>query len=836
MGIHICVVSEVPGIEISSKIQPFAVPAGSGRVAVTGDFPVGGGEMGALIRAHDWASTSLGPVSAWPQSLRTAVDIVLQSPIPLVMLWGPDGIMIYNDAYSAFAGGRHPRLLGSPVLEGWPEVADFNRRVMEVGLAGGTLSFTDQHLLLHRHGVPEDVWMTLDYSPIHDESGKPAGVLAIVMETTKRKRAEKALREREAELARVQQIGKVGGVEVDLAHGFRNRPRSPEYLLIHGLPPDAANETHDDWVRRLHPEDREKTERHFIDAVAGNVRDYAAEYRIIRPSDGELRWIAVKAEIERDADGRATRFVGAHIDITERKRAEERLQRLNETLESQVAERTRERDRVWNNSSELMAVAGFDGYLKSVNPAWTRLLGYDGKTLLARPFRELIHPDDMPAALRTIASLKAGKPLLRFEDRIRRADGGYSLISWTAVPEGDVFYAIGRDVSEQRSTEEALRQAQKMEAIGQLTGGIAHDFNNLLTGIIGSLDIVRRRIAAGRHGDVDRFIDAAVTSANRAAGLTHRLLAFSRRQSLDLKPIDVNRLVTSIEDLLRRTLGEQMEFQTDLHGELWTAEVDPNQLETALLNLAINARDAMPQGGRLTITTRNTRIEDSYARRHEELAPGEYIAIAVTDTGTGMTQEVIDRAFDPFFTTKPIGQGTGLGLSMVYGFAKQSRGHVRIRSEIGEGTTVTLYLARSRGDAVEEGAEDLAETAARALAGETVLVVEDDAAVRLLVTEVLGDLGYQALDAIDGKSALPILQSKQRIDLLVTDVGLPGLNGRQLAEIARQSRPGLKVLFITGYAEDAAIRGDFLAPGMEFMSKPFALDALAAKMREMLTG
>jgi PAS domain S-box-containing protein len=512
------------------------------------------------------------------------------------------------------------------------------------------------------------------------------------------------------------------------------------------------------------------------------------------------------------------------------------LQRLNETLESQVAERTRERDRVWNNSSELMAVAGFDGYLKSVNPAWARVLGHDDATLLARPFKELIHPDDLPAALKVVASLKIGNPLLRFEDRMRRADGGYSLVSWTAVPEGDVFYAIGRDVTEQRGTEEALRQAQKMEAIGQLTGGIAHDFNNLLTGIIGSLDILRRRIAAGRRDDVDRFIDAAVTSANRAAGLTHRLLAFSRRQSLDLKPIDVNRLVTSIGDLLRRTLGEQMEFHTDLHGELWTAEVDPNQLETALLNLAINARDAMPDGGRLTITTRNTRIEDSYARRHEELAPGEYIAIAVTDNGAGMTQDVIDRAFDPFFTTKPIGQGTGLGLSMVYGFAKQSRGHVRIRSEVGEGTTVTLYLSRSRGDAVEDAAADAVESAARALAGETVLVVEDDAAVRLLVTEVLSELGYQALEAIDGKSAVPILQSKQRIDLLVTDVGLPGLNGRQVAEIARQSRPDLKVLFITGYAENAAIRGDFLAPGMELINKPFALDALAAKMREMLTG
>ena len=384
-----------------------------------------------------------------------------------------------------------------------------------------------------------------------------------------------------------------------------------------------------------------------------------------------------------------------------------------------------------------------------------------------------------------------------------------------------------------RHNEEALRQSQKMEAVGQLTGGIAHDFNNMLTGIIGSLELLRRRLARGRTEDLDGLIDLGVTSANRAAGLTHRLLAFSRRQSLDSKPVEMNALVTSMGELLQRSINETIQLDMQLSEELWVAEADPNQLESALLNLVLNARDAMPDGGKLTVKTFNQHLDAAFTETHGNLQPGDYVVLSVTDTGCGMPQSTISRAFDPFFTTKPIGQGTGLGLSMIYGFSKQSRGHVTIESEVGKGTTVNLYLPRNINDLVQDALVNI-EQAPYALDGETVLIVEDDPAVRVLVSAVLSELGYAFVEAGDADSAVPILDSDQRIDLLISDVGLPGMNGRQLAEIGRQYRPDLKVLFITGYAEHAAVRGGFLDPGMQMITKPFTFDLLTAKVREMI--
>jgi signal transduction histidine kinase len=384
-----------------------------------------------------------------------------------------------------------------------------------------------------------------------------------------------------------------------------------------------------------------------------------------------------------------------------------------------------------------------------------------------------------------------------------------------------------------RHNEEALRQSQKMEAVGQLTGGIAHDFNNMLTGIIGSLELLRRRLARGRTEDLDSLIDLGVTSANRAAGLTHRLLAFSRRQSLDSKPVAMNTLVVSMGELLQRSINETIQLDMQLNEQLWVAEADPNQLESALLNLVINARDAMPDGGKLVVKTSNQHLDLEFTKTQSNLQPGDYVVLSVTDTGCGMPPSTISRAFDPFFTTKPIGQGTGLGLSMIYGFSKQSRGHVAIQSEVGEGTTVSLFLPRCGSDLPQDNPVNV-QHAPYARNGETVLIVEDDPAVRVLVSTVLSDLGYAFVEAGDADSAVPILDSGQRIDLLISDVGLPGMNGRQLAEIGRQYRPDLKVLFITGYAEHAAVRGGFLDPGMQMITKPFTFDLLTAKVREMI--
>jgi CheY-like chemotaxis protein len=371
-------------------------------------------------------------------------------------------------------------------------------------------------------------------------------------------------------------------------------------------------------------------------------------------------------------------------------------------------------------------------------------------------------------------------------------------------------------------------------AVGQLTGGIAHDFNNLLTGIVGSLDLMQTRMKQGRMDNIGRYITAATTSANRAAALTHRLLAFARRQPLDPKPVDVNRLFISMEDLLRRTISEAIELQIALSDDLPLTLCDPNQLESAILNLAINARDDMPEGGKLIIITGVSQLDSLHGAAQQDMRPGQYVTICVSDTGTGMPADVLVQVFDPFFTTKPIREGTGLGLSMVYGFAKQSEGHVRIDSKVGQGTTVRIYLPFHEGELSDSVAASGPSQVQRAEAGETVLVVEDEPVVRSLILEVLADLGYQALDAVDGPSGLKILESKQRVDLLVTDVGLPGLNGRQLADHARLVRPNLKVLFITGYAEQATMVSGFLADGMDMITKPFAIEDLTVRIREII--
>ncbi|MCZ2497686.1 GAF domain-containing protein [Xylophilus sp. Kf1] len=437
-----------------------------------------------------------------------------------------------------------------------------------------------------------------------------------------------------------------------------------------------------------------------------------------------------------------------------------------------------------------------------------------------------------------------------FTARAERIATGMASQAAIAIDNARLFQAAQRaqETLQQRVAErgaelekahEQLRQAQKMEAVGQLTGGIAHDFNNLLQGITGSLEIVRRRIAAGRHDDLPRFIDGAIQSAHRAAALTHRLLAFSRRQPLAPRAVQANPLVMSMEELLCRTLGEGITLQLDLQPDAWTIRCDVNQLENALLNLCINARDAMPHGGCLSIRTGNLSLDAAAAATLGDIAPGDYLCLRVADTGTGMSPDVLAKAFDPFFTTKAIGQGTGLGLSMIYGFARQSEGHVSIASEAGQGTTVQLLLPRHRGrtDAeTDQPPAAAAEPQAAAGRAETVLVIEDETVVRGLIVEVLHELGYQALEAADGPSGLAVLQSGAPIDLLVTDIGLPGLNGRQVADAARLQRPDLRVLFMTGYAETAAAAQGFLEPGMELLTKPFTMEVLAARLRAMVEG
>ncbi|HVF18174.1 MAG TPA: ATP-binding protein, partial [Steroidobacteraceae bacterium] len=526
------------------------------------------------------------------------------------------------------------------------------------------------------------------------------------------------------------------------------------------------------------------------------------------------------------------------VDINEQKRAQETLQRLNEMLESEVQQRTRERDRIWDVSEDLLGVADARGVWLNVNPAWTRSLGWDLEDVVNKTTQWLEPPEEEISTHDRLSQLREGEAF-SFESRLRARGGEYRILSWRGVRLDGAIYSVARDVTEKRvhdaaleQVQDQLRQSQKMEAVGQLTGGIAHDFNNLLTGIIGSLDMLQTRLSQGRHDSVDRYAKAAITSANRAAALTHRLLAFSRRQPLDPRPVAANALLAGMEDMLRRTMGEKIELDITTAGALWLTRCDANQLENAVLNLAINARDAMPHGGRMMIETSNQTLDKGKVATHPGLRPGQYICISVSDTGFGMTPDVLAKAYEPFFTTKPTGQGTGLGLSMIYGFAKQSDGYTRIESEVDKGTTVRIYLPRYLGEIA--ATEEMMNASGRYRAPQlrTVLVVEDEIVVRNLVIEVLTDLGYRAIEAVSGTAGLNILLSDEVVDLVVSDVGLPELNGREMIERARERRSGLKVLFITGYAENATFGQ--VDNEEQLITKPFPLEILAQRIREMI--
>jgi signal transduction histidine kinase/CheY-like chemotaxis protein len=531
-----------------------------------------------------------------------------------------------------------------------------------------------------------------------------------------------------------------------------------------------------------------------------------------------------------------------------------------------IAEQNANQRRLLQQMPGFVAVLTGPGHVFDyVNDAYVAISGprnFLGRTvrevfpeLAGQQFYELldqVYASGEPFVSRAMPILLAGESERRFIDLLYHPVrdeqgrvtgvfvGGYDATSQVRSQEtleavnATLQERITQAVDARAAIEETLRQSQKMEAIGQLTGGIAHDFNNLLAGISGSLEMLAVRMTQGRVHEAERYIHAAQGAAKRAAALTHRLLAFARRQTLDPKPTDVNRLVVDMEDLIRRTMGPGIAVENVGAMDLWTVSIDANQLENLLLNLCINARDAMPGGGTLTVETANRRL-DERAARERDIAPGQYVSICVSDTGTGMSADIVARAFDPFFTTKPLGTGTGLGLSMTYGFARQSGGQVHIYSEPSKGTSVCLYLPRHLGEARIPERSDAAADPARARNAETVLVVDDESTVRMLVADLLQELGYQALEACDGRAGLEILRSAQRVDLLVTDVGLPGgLNGRQMAEAARQVRADLKILFITGYAENAVLSHGHLEHGMHVLTKPFSMEVLAARINELL--
>ncbi|WP_321800307.1 response regulator [Caballeronia sp. J97] len=553
-------------------------------------------------------------------------------------------------------------------------------------------------------------------------------------------------------------------------------------------------------------------------------------------SERILTGVASQAAIAID---NARLFQAAQDEIAERTKAQDALHDLNETLERRVADAVADRDRLWELSEDLFFVASFDGALLRVSPSWTTVLGFDSQRLHSHTVMDLVHPDDAPAAAAELDKLRASGQPVRHECRLSRSDGGWRWIAWTVSldPRTRRIHGVGRDVTSDRETadalrhaEEALRMAQKMEAIGKLTGGVAHDFNNLLQVIGGNLQLLAKDVAG--QDKPEQRVRSALAGVARGANLASQLLAFGRRQPLAPKVVNLGRFVRGLDDMFRRALGDGIEIETVVSGGLWNTLVDPFQVENALLNLAINARDAMSGHGKLTIEAGNASLDDAYAMRNVDVSPGQYVMVAVTDTGAGMSPEVQERAFEPFFTTKREGQGTGLGLSMVYGFVKQSGGHVKVYSEQGHGTTVRIYLPRAR---EQEDLETDVDAGPAKGGSETILVVEDDEEVRATVVELLADLGYRVLRAKDAQSALAIVESGVPIDLLFTDVVMPGpLRSTELARKARERVPGIAVLFTSGYTDNAIVHAGRLDEGIDLLSKPYAHESLARKVRQVL--
>jgi signal transduction histidine kinase len=689
------------------------------------------GEMAGRIRTFDWCQTELGSLDTWPASLCSTVQLMLASPLPMVMLWGRAGYMIYNDAYSQFAGGRHPYLLGVPVEMGWPEVAEFNRNVVDTCLAGGTLSYRNKELVLLRDGIPEDVWLDLYYSPVADDDGKPAGVMAMVVETTehviserRRQAAEDAYRADNERVRLALNAGALLGsfvwdIKASRLSGDERFARTfsfPADQDLANLPPEVAE-------ARIHPDDLSWVQEQVNQSVETGEA-FNAEYRVLRP-DGTYLWVQASGCCEFNEQGEPFRFPGVLIDIHERKSAEESLLRFTRNLEQRVA-------------------------------------------------------DEVEARL---------------------------------------------------AAEEQLRQSQKLEAIGGLTGGVAHDFNNLLQVIAGNLHLLARH--EPENANVQRRVNASIAAVERGAKLSSQLLAFARRQPLSPAVCNPRQVFEGLAEMLQRALGETLQIKVNAPDDAWHIFVDRNQLENTILNLAINARDAMKGEGTIGLSAEHVVLDQKFCTG-KGIVAGDYVCVMVADTGIGMPPQVLAQAFEPFFTTKADGQGTGLGLSMVFGFVKQSGGHIEIASTEGQGTRVQLYFPRSLRPAPSETTQQDAH-----LHGghETILVVEDNEAVRVSAVELLREEGYQVLTAANGDQAMQMLLEGTQVDLIFTDVVMPGLiKSADLAAWAKVQIPPVAVLFTSGHTRDIISRNHQLSPDTYLLSKPYDPEALTRMIRTVLNG
>ena len=746
------------------------------------------------------------------EHLRRAFE---QSPSFMAILRGPDHIFeLVNVAYMQLVG--HQDVLGLAARDAFGDTKKAGYfamldQVFNTGQAHSEMG-VPVTLQLSAGADLQQHFVDLFYQPVRDPSGAVIGIFVRGTDVTERQLAVNAVEANAAQFRTFAQA-QPNQVWTSPANGLLDwfNDRVYEYS---GAAPGALNGL--DWAQIVHPDDIEAAAAQWMQCLQ-HGSNYDTEFRI-RRHDGAYRWHLARALPLREADGTISRWIGTNTDIHAHK--------------LHAAERDRDLSRIWTLSRELMLICDTQGTIAAVNPASVEMLGWTEEDMVGRQVDHFLHAEDIQRTRAEREKVTGGTATHSFENRYRTKSGDYKVLNWTAVPDGERVHAIARDVTRERIAEDSLRQFHKMEALGQLTGGIAHDFNNLLQGIMGNVGVVKRLVTTNRAAETEKYLERTSEAIRRAAALTHRLLAYARRQPLEPRAVQVNPLIESMEDLFHRTLGESIQVHLALDSHVWPTQCDPNQLENALLNLVINSRDAMPGGGKLTIETRNAALEGLLPLDKDGIQPGRYVCIAVSDTGSGMSLDTQSKAFEPFFTTKPTGQGTGLGLSMIYGFARQSDGYAKIYSELGIGTTVKLYLPQfvADGTAVEEPAPESAPVAKVRSVG-VIAVVEDDPDVRDLIVESLQDAGFVVLHANDGTSGLRLLQSPVHIDMLLTDVGLPGLNGRQLADACRAQRPDMKILFMTGYAENAMFTAGYLDSGMAMITKPFALDVLVAKVQ-----
>jgi len=858
-----------------------------------GEIFVGDGEMARLMRSHDWRATALGDPSTWPESLKVALRLLLTSRFEMWLGWGPDINFFYNDAYRPTLGVKHPNSLAVPTRLLWAEIwDDIKDRLATVYERGEATWDRALLLLLERNGYTEETYHTFSYSPLLGDTGAVEGVFCAVSEETDRVISERrlaSLRELASGLARAQvRTDVLEAVRSGLSRNLHDLPFSIVYLFDDAMVPAlaaavgiAADDAHcEPRVWRL-------------DRIAGLGEILVEDAPAGLPQGSWNRSPSKVAIVPLPGPAGEGARGAMVVGLNPFRPVEEQYLSFLDLLAGQIAAglasaeamelRTRERDRVrdlFQQAPSFMCIlAGSELRFELVNDAYLQLVGH--RHLIGLPVREALPEIDGQGFFELLEGVfSSGEPFVgrNMPVTIQRGHGAppenrfvHLVYQPIFEPNGSVYgiFVDGYDVTHQKRAEDqlhqlnetleqrvaertqelraalerlhheaserevaerALRQSQKLEALGKLTGGVAHDFNNLLQVVSGNLQLLSRDVAGNDRAE--KRVENAMAGVTRGAKLASQLLAFGRRQPLEPKVVNLGRLVRNMDDLLRRAIGEDIEIETVVSGGLWNTLIDPGQIENAILNLAINARDAMPDGGRLTIEASNAFLDDEYARQHDEVKAGQYVMIAVTDTGSGIPKDILEQVFEPFFSTKPEGKGTGLGLSMVHGLVKQSGGHLKVYSEVGEGTTIKLYLPRESQE--EDVLTDISAAPVRG-GSETVLVVEDDDGVRETAVALLSELGYRVLKARDAMSALNVIESGIPIDLLFTDVVMPGpLRSPELARKAKERLPKVGVLFTSGYTENAIVHHGRLDPGVELLSKPYTREALARKVRHVL--